>query len=143
MPVRLYAHLTWTTLQRQPLINHGVAEFLRRFLPPEAKRHGARVLASGIVADHVDVVLQLPPVTNIPRLVQGLKGASARLVNRDGLMSRAPLRWAEGYDLRSVGVRQLGTVVAYVGTKRHATQSLSSTSVLEDAMEPRRDLSPS
>ncbi len=59
-------------------------------------------------------VLQLPPVTNIPRLIQGLKGASARLANRDGLMPRAPLRWAEGYDLRSVGVRQLGTVLAYV-----------------------------
>ncbi len=89
------------------------ADFLRRFLPREAKRHGARLLASGIVADHVHVVLQLPPVTN-PRLIQGLKGASARLANRDGLMPRAPLRWAEGYDLRSVGVRQLGTVLAYV-----------------------------
>src|ERR1044071_1009103 len=33
MPTRLYAHLTWTTLQRQPLINAGVADFLRRFLP--------------------------------------------------------------------------------------------------------------
>src|SRR5438552_14467016 len=53
VPVRLYVHLTWTTLQRQPLINHGVADFLRRFLPREAKRHGARLLASGIVADHV------------------------------------------------------------------------------------------
>src|SRR5207249_3752076 len=78
VPVRLYVHLTWTTLQRQPLINHGVADFLRRFLPREAKRHGARLLASGVVADHVHVVLQLPPVTNIPRLIQGLKGASAR-----------------------------------------------------------------
>src|SRR5207247_847208 len=103
VPVRLYVHLTWTTLQRQPLINHGVADFLRRFLPREAKRHGARLLASGVVADHVHVVLQLPPVTNIPRLIQGLKGASARLANRDGLMPRAPLRWAAGYDLRWSG----------------------------------------
>ncbi len=114
MPVRLYVHLTWTTLQRQPLINHGVADFLRRFLPQEAKRHGARLLALGIVSDHVHVVMQLPRIINIPRLVQGLKGASARLANRDGLMPRAPLRWAEGYDLRSVGTRQLGTVLAYV-----------------------------
>src|SRR5881397_1629315 len=121
MPARLYAHLTWTTLQRQPLINAGVADFLRRFLPREASRHGTRVLALGIVTDHVHLVLRLPPVINIPRLVQGLKGASARLVNRDGLTPRAPLRWAEGYDLRSVGVRQLRTVIEYVGrqTQRH------------------------
>ena len=44
MPVRVYVHLTWTTLQRQPLINSEVADFLRRFLPKEAQRHGARVL---------------------------------------------------------------------------------------------------
>ncbi|PYP21205.1 MAG: hypothetical protein DMD53_07740 [Gemmatimonadetes bacterium] len=74
MPVRLYAHLTWATLQRQSLISPAVAEFLRRFLPREAQRHGARLLAAGIVADHVHVVVQLPAINNIPRLVQGLKG---------------------------------------------------------------------
>ena len=114
VPVRLYAHLTWTTLQRQALITPDVVVFLRRFLPHEAQRHGARLLAVGIVADHVHVVLRLPAVNNIPRMVQGFKGASARVANRDGLMPRAPLRWAEGYDLRSVGVRQLRTVVEYV-----------------------------
>jgi REP element-mobilizing transposase RayT len=114
MPVHVYAHLTWTTLQRQPFINPAAAEFLHHFLPAEAERHGARLLECGIVADHVHVVLRLAPILNIPRLVQGLKGASARIANRDGLMPRAPLRWAEGYDLRSVGVRQLPAVLAYV-----------------------------
>ena len=126
MPVRLYAHLTWTTLQRQSLISPGVAEFLRRFLPREAQRHGARLLAAGFVADHVHVVVQLSAINNIPRLVQGLKGASARLVNREGLMPRARLRWAEGYDLRSVGVRQLGTVINYVSNRasRHPERAV-------------------
>src|SRR5256885_2860756 len=127
MPVHLYAHLTWTTLQRQSFINLDVADFLRRFLPRETERHGARLLATGIVADHVHVVLRLPPVCNIPRMVQGLKGASARLANRDGLTPRAPLRWAEGYDLRSVGVRQLRTVREYVESQatRHPTLAVS------------------
>jgi len=126
MPVRLYAHLTWTTLQRQSLISPGVAEFLRRFLPREAQRHRARLLAAGFIADHVHVVVQLSAINNIPRLVHGLKGASARLVNREGLLPRAPLRWAEGYDLRSVGVRQLGTVINYVSNRasRHPERAV-------------------
>src|SRR5438552_16504644 len=115
MPVRVYVHLTWTTLQRQPLINAEVAGFLRRFLPKEAQRHGARVLEAGIVADHVHLVLQRLPVINIPRLVQALQGASDRLVNRDGLTARAPLRWAEGSDLRGVGVRPLRRGLVEVG----------------------------
>ena len=103
-----------------------MAEFLRRFLPREAQRHGARLLAAGFVADHVHVVVQLSAINNIPRLVQGLKGASARLVNREGLLPRAPLRWAEGYDLRSVGVRQLGTVINYVSNQasRHPERAV-------------------
>jgi len=56
-------------------------------------------------------------VLDIPGLVQGLKGASARIANRDGLMPRAKLRWADGYDLRSVGVRQLAGALQYVRTQ--------------------------
>ena len=117
MPVRLYVHLTWTTLRRLPLLNPDVAQFLDRFLRQEAVRHGARVLAMGIVSNHVHAIMQLPPVIDIPRLVQGLKGASARIANRDGLMPRARLRWADGYDLRSVGVRQLPNALQYVRTQ--------------------------
>jgi REP element-mobilizing transposase RayT len=47
-------------------------------------------------------------------MVQGLKGASARLANRDGIAGHTPLQWAQGYDLRSVGVEQLRRVAEYV-----------------------------
>jgi len=117
MPVRLYVLLTWTTLRRLPLLNPDVARFLDRFLRQEAARHGARVLELGIVSNHVHAIAQLPPVIDISRLVQGLKGASARIANRDGLMPRARLRWADGYDLRSVGVRQLAAALRYVRTQ--------------------------
>jgi REP element-mobilizing transposase RayT len=83
-------------------------------LPAIAERHGTRVIEIGIVRNHVHLVIELPPRPDIPRLVQGLKGASARIANRDGVMSRAPLRWAEGYDLRSLGVRDLPQATAYV-----------------------------
>lgn len=81
----------------------------------------------GIVGDHVHVVLRLPAINNIPRMAQGFKGASARLANRDGLMPRAPLRWAEGYDLRSVGVRQLRTVVEHVENQASRHPNLAVT----------------
>ena len=75
------------------------------------------MLELGIVSNHVHAIAQLPPVIDISRLVQGLKGASARIANRDGLMPRARLRWADGYDLRSVGVRQLAAALRYVRTQ--------------------------
>src|SRR2546425_10704311 len=79
MPVRLYAMLTWTTLRRLPLIHSQAAAFLRRALPEIAGRHGTRVIELGVVRNHVHVVLELPARVDIPRLVQGLKGASAQI----------------------------------------------------------------
>src|SRR6266540_4454398 len=117
MPVRIYALLTWTTLRRLPLIHGAAAAFLRRALPEIARRHDTRVIELGVVRNHVHVVIELPSRIDIPRLVQGLKGASARIANRDGLMPRARLRWADGYDLRSVSVRQLEDARRYVRTQ--------------------------
>ncbi|OLB49393.1 MAG: hypothetical protein AUI08_08110 [Gemmatimonadetes bacterium 13_2_20CM_2_65_7] len=98
MPVRIYAHLSWTTWARLPLVDESVAGFLLRFLLAEAKRHGARVIEIGVVPNHVHLLLQLSPAYDVPRLVQGLKGASARLANRDGFSQNNSLRWETGYD---------------------------------------------
>ena len=114
MPVRLYGLLTWTTLRRLPLIHRDVATFLRRILPKIAERHAVRVVEIGIVRNHVHLIVELSPRPDIPRLVQGLKGASARIANRDGYMPRARLHWAAGYDFRSLGVRDLQRAIAYV-----------------------------
>ena len=114
MPVHIYAHLSWTTWARLPLISQAVAEFLLRFLLAEAKRHGARVVEIGVVPNHVHMLLELPASYDVPRLVQGLKGASARLANRDGFSRNKSLRWETGYDLRSVGIKQLPQVANYV-----------------------------
>ena len=70
MPVRIYAHLTWTCWARLPLIDQPVAEFLLPFLLGEAKRHGARVIEIGVVPNHVHLLLELPPAYDVPRLVQ-------------------------------------------------------------------------
>src|SRR5437899_10982451 len=126
MSVHLYALLTWTTLRRLPLVHPDAAAFLARVLPEIARRHGTRVIDLGIVRNHVRLVLELPSRIDIPRLVQGFKGASARIANRDGVMPRARLRWANGYDLRSLSVRDLRGAIRYVRTQseRHPELAL-------------------
>ena len=128
MPVRIFAHLSWTTFARLPLIGARVAAFLEKFLDAECQRQGARMLAVGIVRDHVHLLIELPATFDVPRLVQGLKGASARIANRDGIAGHESLRWAQGYDLRSIGPRQLGAVEAYVRNQ-----------AIHHAGPPRRD----
>ncbi len=118
MPFQLYVLVTWTTFARMPRITVEVDAFLRRFLPAEAERHGACIVELAVVPNHVHALLRLPQVVNIPRLLQGLKGASARVANRDGVARREPLRWAQGYDLRSIGPRHLKDAVRYLRAQR-------------------------
>jgi putative transposase len=107
----LYVHLVWVTWRRRPMITTGVAAFLRRFLPAEAARHGCEVVALGVVPDHVHLLLRIPPRVDLPRLVQGLKGASSRLGN---LESTVGLRWEKGYQIKTVSPGGLPRVIAYV-----------------------------
>lgn len=114
MPVAIFVHLTWTTHRRMPMIGPTEARFLDRFLPAEARRHGTAIIALGLVCDHVHLLLRLPGRFDLPRLVQGLKGASARQANLDQRISRAGLRWASGYHVRSVSPGNLPAAVGYV-----------------------------
>ena len=123
MPAQLFVHLVWTTLERRPMIGKLEARFLERFLPGEAERHGCQTIAVGIVCDHVHLVLRLPSRFDLPRLTQGLKGASARLASLDSLTG---LRWAKGYEAKTVSPGSLDRVVNYVQTQtqRHPDRTL-------------------
>lgn len=128
MPLVLFVLITWTTYRRMPMIGEAAARFLERFLPAEAQRQGATVIRLGMVCDHVHAVLRLPGRIDLPRLMQGFKGASARLANQDSEISRTGLRWAAGYSAYSVSPRNLKAVVDYVKqqAERHPDRAIHS-----------------
>ena len=112
---RLYFHLVWTTDDREPSITPGVATFLCRFLRVIAQEERARILEIGIVSSHVHVLLTTHPMTEWPRLVQRLKGASSMLANQEGHADPDhPLKWAKGYTLQTVSPRAVEAVRAYL-----------------------------
>lgn len=115
MSQRLYYHLVWTTRDRAPLIDAGLAAFLVGFLRATATRERAELLEIGIVSTHVHVLLSAHQTTNLSRLVQLLKGASSNIARKEGHSNTGKdLRWAPGYRLDSVSARQVEAVRAYV-----------------------------
>jgi REP element-mobilizing transposase RayT len=124
---RLYLHLTWTTRDRERLLNGPIARLLHRFVPAVARQERAQVLALGIVMTHVHVLLRVDPATVIPRLVQRLKGGTAVIAAREGHSPPGhPLRWARGYNVESVGSRALPQVREYVDgqARRHPDEAI-------------------
>jgi putative transposase len=126
---RIYYHITWTTRDRFPLIDHEVSGFLRHFLPKIAREERATILELGIVDNHVHALVRAHPNTDVPRLVQRFKGASARLATKHGIARRGlGLRWAKGYSIESVGPRALEAARSYVRsqTTRHPEHRVHS-----------------
>jgi len=140
MPTTIFLHLSWTTFRRMPMIGQTVAAFLKRFLPAEARRHDAQVIALGMVSDHVHLIARIGPSFDVPRLVQGLKGASARLANQDQTISRTGLRWAPGYYAASVSPQSLESAIRYV---RRQTQRHPDLAIPERASFKTRRAAPS
>jgi len=115
MRSRLFYHIIWTTRGRQPALGDGAARFLDRYLRAVARQERSRVIALGIVATHVHVLVETHPTTPLPRLVQRFKGGSSVLINREGHAGNGRVvRWAKGYTIHTVGPRGLEPARAYV-----------------------------
>ena len=121
MPVTFYAHLTWTTRERAPLIDSEVERFLEQFLPKVAGRFGVRTIELATPVNHVHMLLQLQGVFDAPRVVQALKGASSRIANRDRI-GGSKLKWANGYDMRSVSPSSWVRVSEYIRKQKQGTR---------------------
>jgi REP element-mobilizing transposase RayT len=117
---RLFVHITWTTRGRATLIDARVAAFLSHAIPVITRQERGRVLAIGIVSNHVHVLARICPMTLIPRLLQRLKGGMAMVANRDGHATRRRLKWDKGYNIESVSRGALKKVRDYVRSQpRH------------------------
>lgn len=116
----IYLHIVWTTLGRQPLIDHERELLLRRYLRNIAREERAFILGLGMVSTHLHVLLRVHPACRLSRLMQRWKGGSAFLCKRDGVGDPVqPLRWAKGYSVTSVGPRALPAVLRYIADQPH------------------------
>ena len=112
---RLFAHIVWTTRDRAPLIDAPLADFIAHLFPITCRQERANLLELGIVQTHGHMLVRLHPTTQVPRLLQRLKGASAVLARRRGLpRNGCTLRWAKGYNIESVSPRVIPRVRRYV-----------------------------
>jgi len=100
-------HCVFSTKERKPLIRPERQEQLWAYLFGIAKNEGLNLIATGGTANHVHILLALPPVVTLAQAVQKIKGNSSRWMG-------ARFSWQEGYGAFSVSASQLSTVNAYI-----------------------------
>lgn len=117
--VSSYYHCVFSTKERRPLITPALAERLWPFLGGIARNNKMKAIEIGGVADHVHLLISLPPTLAIAKAMQLIKGGSSKWVHETFLEHRL-FAWQEKYGAFSVSVSQLDNIIAYIkGQEKH------------------------
>jgi putative transposase len=81
-------------------------------------------LAIGGAADHMHMLISLPPTLSVAKAVQLLKGNSSKWVHETFAQLRY-FEWQQGYGAFSIGVSALNPTIAYIRnqTQHHRRRS--------------------
>ena len=131
---RSYAHLVWATKERKPFITATIEKQLFAQIVKKAAELGCYVYAINGTADHIHLVLTVPPKHSVSHVVKELKGASSHFVNHILRPAEFHFEWQRGYDYLTLGQTQLERAVAYVdGQKAHHANNTTNGWLERDA----------
>jgi putative transposase len=111
--VSSYFHCVFGTKERRPVMTPALRERLWPFLGGIARQNQMKALEIGGVADHVHLLLSLPPTLPLAKALQLIKGGSSKWVHETFPEQRL-FGWQEKYGAFSVSVSQLDTIRQYI-----------------------------
>ncbi len=131
---RLFYHLVWTTKNRQPLLTPDLEPMVYGLLRSKAAGLEAIVLALNGVADHVHMVVSVPPKVSLATFIGQVKGVASARVNQSGQCA-VPFYWQEEYGAFSFDGKRLPNYVAYVNNQKQHHRAGTTIPVLERVEE--------
>ncbi len=113
-----FIHCIFSTKERRPSIPADRLPKLLGYFSGIAKGEGFSLLLAGGTANHVHLLIALPPTHALAATVQKLKGGSSRWMGKE-------FSWQEGYGAFSVSPSQVPVVKTYIRNqeKHHRKQS--------------------
>ena len=109
----LMAHAVFSTKDRTPIIAGECRDRLYPYLGGIARELGAKALTIGGTADHVHLLLSLPPTLCAADVLRDLKANSSRWVH-ETWPDRRDFAWQTGYGVFSVSESAREGVARYI-----------------------------
>ena len=108
----LLVHCVFSTKDRRPSIGAEIQARLWAYIGGIAREHGMTAMAVGGTADHVHVLLSMPPTLEVAKAMRAIKAGSSRWMHETaGLREFA---WQEAYGAFSIGKSQVAATVEYI-----------------------------
>jgi REP element-mobilizing transposase RayT len=117
--VSAYFHCVFGTKDRRPLLSPEIRDRLWPYLGGVANENKIQPLQIGGVADHVHMLISLPPTMPIAKAMQLIKGGSSMWLHETFPDVRL-LGWQDKYAAFSVSVSQIEAIIKYIqGQEKH------------------------
>ncbi|HEX7379649.1 MAG TPA: IS200/IS605 family transposase [Pirellulales bacterium] len=109
----LLYHVIFSTKNRIPCIDTALRQDLHAYLGGIVRELGGAALEIGGVADHVHLLVKLPPKIALSDFMRTLKANSSKWMNEEKLKLRK-FGWQDGYSAFSVSKSQTPEVRSYI-----------------------------
>lgn len=122
MVLELHVHLVFVTKRRRHVLDADALHKLKTYLTKVCEDFDASLAEFNGEDDHVHLLVGYSPTVQLSRLVNSLKGASSRLLQRDrpdlaARLQRSAL-WSPSYFAASCGGPPLAMLRAYIEHQR-------------------------
>jgi REP element-mobilizing transposase RayT len=115
----LLTHVTFSTKRREPHISTELESRLLPYLGGIVRQLGGKLLVSNSVADHVHLLMELPPSIGLSETIGKVKGNSSKWIH-DSFKEHASFAWQRGFGAFSVSRSSIPNVARYIeGQKEH------------------------
>ncbi len=127
-------HLVWGTKYRKKVLREDIGFRLREIIRQICNQEKVEILKGAIGADHVHLLIQIPPYVAVSRIVQHLKGESSRKLQMEfpqlGKQFWGQHIWAIGYFCATTGVVTESTIKKYIQEQGQKEEEQDKTFVL-------------
>lgn len=120
----LHYHIVFSTKNREPWLRDPVIKDVWSYLGGICRTHKIKTLQIGGVADHVHLLLGIPPTLALSDAVKRLKGESSKWI-RATLPDVAGFAWQDGYGGFTVSQSQLSATMLYIQNQREHHQKMT------------------
>ncbi|HKR58840.1 MAG TPA: IS200/IS605 family transposase [Pyrinomonadaceae bacterium] len=113
---RLWIHLIWETLRREPMLDKRAAALASSNLTNYAREKNIYMKINFFNTDHTHALIDLPTAMSIEEVIQLFKGSSSHWINQQKMI-KGKFAWGRGYGAFSVSHSDTDRVSSYIANQ--------------------------
>jgi putative transposase len=115
---RAFYHFAWATWDREPLLVDKIEQVAYKIIQAECEKARTECHAIGGIADHVHLLVSIPPTVLIADFMDNIKGVSSRALNEEFSAPTWSFKWQAGYGYHTVCPGHIRVIRRYIENQK-------------------------